>query len=498
LNKELAARAEAAAWITRLHGSNRTAEMEAGFRKWLSESAENRAEFNGLTDIWAAVGTLPVGGIPRLERWEHSAESLELQRLRRHLQESPSRWRTTLPWRARGVTVALLAAACVLVLAASWTLQNRSESSYGTDVGEQRLVQMADKSRIWLNSETRVRISIDSRRRRVELIRGEALFEVSPDASRPFVVVVSGHLVTALGTSFVVRYEPDHTAVTLVDGRVAIDSASPSSGSGTGLEHARREEGVDAGGSAARRDAAVGSPWLLSPGERLTFEPAGDVKIDAPSVDAVLAWRRGEIVLNDTPLQDALSEMNHYDKTTLVIEDPALASISVSGLYHTGDNAGFARALAKMYGLDLDQRQGRIYLKSHPGEPFYRLDVPSGCGTRVWPQTASRHLTSRSQEIYENESFQHEQNLHDDGRSHGAQCHDVGCDGTGYRHVARQWPYLYGEPGATLGGGAGDHERAHRGCPAVYCWKRSHSGVADVANGVAPSAIKLAPVQMAQ
>jgi len=365
LNKVLAARAEAAAWITRLHSSNRTPEMEAGFRKWLSESAENRAEFEGLTDIWAAVSTLPVGGLPRLERWEHSAESLELQQLRRHLQDDRGRWRTRPRWRAPALTAALLAAACIVVLAAFWLLPHRSEPAYATDVGEQRLVQLADKSRMWLNSETRVRVSFDSRQRLVELIRGEAFFEVTRDAPRPFVVVVSGHRVTALGTSFVIRYEPDRTAVTLVEGRVAIDSSVPSSGPGPALEHSRREKGTDSQRSAVRKDAAVARTWVLSAGERLTFEPAGGAKIDAPSVEAVLAWRRGEVVLNDTPLQEAVSEMNHYDKTTLVIEDPALATLPVSGLYHTGDNEGFARALAKMYRLDLDSRQGRIYLKSH-------------------------------------------------------------------------------------------------------------------------------------
>jgi hypothetical protein len=127
-----------------------------------------------------------------------------------------------------------------------------------------------------------------------------------------------------------------------VEGRVAVDSVSPP-GAKTGHE---------------------ASAWVLSAGQRLTFAPAGIAKIDVPSVESVLAWRRGEVVLNDTPLQDAVAEMNHHDKTTLVIESPAIATLAVSGLYHTGDNEGFARAIAKMYHLDLDERGGRIYLKS--------------------------------------------------------------------------------------------------------------------------------------
>jgi transmembrane sensor len=364
VNEQLAARAEAAAWITRLHGPNRTPEMEAGFHRWLNESAENRAEFEGLTDIWAAVGTLRVGGTPRLERWEHSAESRELQRLRSPLRDAPGRWRRSDGSRATGLRAALLAAVCVMALAVAWFRHNQIEPTYATDVGEQRVVQLADKSRIWMNSETRVRVAFDSRQRRVELIRGEAFFEVSKNALRPFVVAVGGHRVTALGTSFVVRYELDRTAVTLVEGKVAIDSHSPPSEPVHGQQDVRPEKGTAAPQPAVRASAVGASRWVLTAGQRLTVEPAGAAKIDVPSLESVLAWRRGEVVLDDTPLEEAVAEMNHYDKTTLVIEGPALAKLAVSGLYHTGDNEGFARSLAKMYHLDVDERDGRIYLKS--------------------------------------------------------------------------------------------------------------------------------------
>jgi len=364
VNKQLAARAEAAAWITRLHGPNRTAEMEAGFQRWLSESAENRAEFEALTDIWAAVGTLNTGGTPRLEHWEHSAESRELQQLRSRLRDVPSRWTWGRWWRVTGLGAGLLAGALVIVLGASWILQSRIEPSYSTDVGEQRVVQLADKSRIWMDSETRVRIAFDRRQRRVELIRGEAFFEVAQEAPRPFVVIVGGHSVTALGTSFLVRYESDHTAVTLVEGKVAIDSASTSGEPAPALEEALPAKGVKAPQRAVRRDTVGASPRVLSAGQRLTFTSAGVARLDVPSIESVLAWRRGEIVLNDTPLQEAVSEMNHYDRTTLVIEDSAIATLTVSGLYHTGDNEGFARSIAKMHHLDLEEHDGRIYLKS--------------------------------------------------------------------------------------------------------------------------------------
>jgi transmembrane sensor len=296
MNRQLAARAEAAAWITRLHGPNRTPEMEAGFRRWLNESEDNKTEFEGLTDIWAVVGTMPAAGRGRRK----------------------TRWQ-----------LALAAAVLPLVFVALWLFRDSLEPAYVTDIGEGRMVQLQDKSRIWMNSDTRLRVAFDRRQRRVELIRGEALFEVARNESTPFVVAVGGHAVTALGTSFVVRYEASHTAVTLVEGKVAVSGA-----------------------------------WILSAGQRLTLPPAGEPTIDEPSVESVLAWRRGEVVLNDTPLREAVSEMNRYDKTTIVVEGSALETLNISGLFHTGDNEGFARSVAKMYHLDLHERDGRIYLNS--------------------------------------------------------------------------------------------------------------------------------------
>jgi len=367
VSSQLTARAEAAAWITRLHGPNRTPEMEAGFRQWLSESAENRIEFEGLTDIWTAVGTLRAGGAPRLERWEHSAESRELQELRSERPASSSRWHPASgSWRKIGLRlVAVAAAVLVFFFVAFWSFRSGSEPSYETGLGEGRMVQLPDKSRVWMNSATRLRVAFDSRQRRVELIRGEALFEVAKHASRPFVVAAGGHSVTALGTSFVVRYESSRTAVTLVEGKVAISPSSAPGDSVPQVEETLRSSGAQVAGSQTADESAVErSLWVLTAGQRLTFVPDSVPKIDEPSVESVLAWRRGEVVLNDTPLAEAVAEMNRYDRTTIVIDGSAVATLNVSGLFHTGDNEGFARSVARMYHLDLHEQDGRIYLKS--------------------------------------------------------------------------------------------------------------------------------------
>lgn len=53
-----ALRAQAAAWVTRLHGPNRTEAVEDGLRCWLAESPEHKAAFELLTDTWEKSGRL--------------------------------------------------------------------------------------------------------------------------------------------------------------------------------------------------------------------------------------------------------------------------------------------------------------------------------------------------------------------------------------------------------------------------------------------------------
>jgi transmembrane sensor len=103
---------------------------------------------------------------------------------------------------------------------------------------------------------------------------------------------------------------------------------------------------------------------ILSPGERVTYSGKRPPRLDEPKLEVVTAWRRGEVVLDKTPLADAVAEMNRYETVRLIIDDPHTTGLLVSGIYHTGDSAGFARTVAELYGLDIEQRDGEIRLRT--------------------------------------------------------------------------------------------------------------------------------------
>lgn len=356
------ARAEAAAWIVRLHGPHRSAELEAGFRAWLAADAENGRQFERVTEVWDAGGTIPVAGLPRVNRWREAQRS-------RH-------------W--------ALAAMILLVFGlGAWALNHFwLNPSYATGIGEQRLVRLEDGSRIALNSNTLIRVACCDTERRVRLERGEAYFEVARDPARAFIVVAGDHQVTALGTAFVVRHDASRTAVTLVEGKVAV------SGRRSGDEERTtsvKAQSVRESGGAVQLPSSPGkqeqgattdtgsAAIVLSPGQRLTFMGGAMPRLDEPRIEAVTAWRRGEVMLDRTTLATAVAEMNRYDERMLVIDDPGVAALRISGIYHAGDSEGFAKTVAKLYGLHVVHQHGRIHLihtapKASFAEPSAALD----------------------------------------------------------------------------------------------------------------------------
>jgi transmembrane sensor len=321
--------AEAAVWITRLHGGHRTPHMEQECRAWQARSAVHRLAFERCTDTWQDVASLTLAG------YATATAAQELPNSRR-----PGR---SLPWRS-SLAVALVLVVSVLALR-PWS----AEDAYDTGVGEQRIVVLQDGTRLSMNTSTRIRVAFAEAQRTVKVERGEALFEVAKDASRPFVVQAAGSEVVATGTAFVVQALPaakpgeQALAVTLVEGEVVVRNAA-----GEGRQSER--------------------PFVMVPGQRLRLSrsdeaqrPATATHLDRPRMDQVLAWRRGEVRFDNVSLLEAVDEMNRYDRVPIVVSGMA-GERRVSGVVKTGDNASFAEAMASLHGLVVRNHGDRLEL----------------------------------------------------------------------------------------------------------------------------------------
>lgn len=319
-NTEVALRAEAGAWLARLHGPNRTAQVEEGFRAWMNESPAHAAAFEHMTDTWEKAARLRRRPIEHVASWELPGFRLSFSR-------------------------AAIAAAVIAVLAISGTLFYLQSDAIATAVGEQRILALEDGSRVYLNTDTRATVHFDKATRRVELDRGEALFEVAKHPDRPFIVVAGDRQIKALGTSFIVRREEENLAVTLVEGKVAVlSSPPPQAGEG--------RVGV--------------SSITLSPGQRLTLNASRSPRLDRPALDKMTAWQRGQVALDNSPLLEAVAEMNRYSRKQLIVESPRAANIRISGIFRSGDSENFAQAVSKNYGLEVVKESSRIVLMDLP------------------------------------------------------------------------------------------------------------------------------------
>jgi transmembrane sensor len=312
-----AARAEAAAWVARLHGPNRTREVEAGLRRWLADDPEHRTALELLTETWERSARLRRRPIEQVASWELVGFRLSLSR-------------------------AVLATLAVAVIAVLGTIYSLHSGVVSTGVGELRTLTLSDGTRVQMDSGTRLIVRYAKRLRQVELEKGEAFFRVAKNPDRPFVVTADGRQVRALGTQFDVLAMGQELAVTLIEGKVTVTPMRPPHGS---------PAAASVRSPAARAQSAGRQAYTLTPGERLTFAATGTARIDRPSLYLVTAWERGQVVLDNTTLADAVAQMNRYSRTRIIISDPKVGAIRLSGVFQAGESASFAAAVARTYYL---------------------------------------------------------------------------------------------------------------------------------------------------
>lgn len=321
---------EAAAWHARLGARSVSTQTIEEFFAWRTVPA-NAEAYRRVEQVWGAAG--------RLEKDPAIAKALDEALTRRKSAPRPRR----LPRTLIGVTIG----GAVMAAAVGGALWLQSRTVFTTGVGEQRVVQLADGSNVRLDTDSRIRVRFDGDRRLVELEGGQALFTVAHDADRPFVVQTDKAQVTAVGTVFDVRRDDDAgVRVTLVSGVVDV-----------------AERGA---GRAVRRLAA---------GQQSSLTPRGQVT-RAVDVGAETSWTDGRIVFRDTPLRDAVAEVNRYLTHKIELDAAAQEGVSVNGVFKTGDRDAFVSTAAEVFGMRASKAaDGRILLfdarnsRGAPGSP---------------------------------------------------------------------------------------------------------------------------------
>jgi transmembrane sensor len=158
-----------------------------------------------------------------------------------------------------------------------------------TPNGGQYQVTLPDGSKVWLNAASSLKFPPSFSRlvnRRVELLRGEAYFEIAKDKNHPFIVKSNGQEVKVLGTHFNINSYSDEqsTKTTLLEGSVKIEIVSGS----------RPKKGVV---------IRPGQQSILS-GERIRI-------VDA-DIESDLAWKNQEFVFKGENIQSIMRKLSRW------------------------------------------------------------------------------------------------------------------------------------------------------------------------------------------
>jgi transmembrane sensor len=307
--------AAAANWHTRREEGFGTAE-DAAFRQWLAADPAHARAYAQVEQSDAQVRQLPAKAVASLRAPPPS----------RRLVATPRRnvaWRFPRP--------AALAAACLLFAGVAGLVgwhqwrQPMYTHQYATDRGQRLDAALPDGSQMTLDASTHTSVALYRDRREVQLREGQAMFVVAPDADKPFHVVAGPARITVTGTRFSVRYtgvagQPGAVEVAVEEGQINVQGAI------------RVQDGGPAATLTAGQTVQVGAAGALGP---VTAVPVGSVAL----------WRKGLVRFSDTPLAEAIREMERYGPTGLVVRAPQIANLRIGGSFAIARPQDLAKVL---------------------------------------------------------------------------------------------------------------------------------------------------------
>jgi transmembrane sensor len=290
----------------------------------------------------------------------------------------------TRPPRRRFLAVA--ASALMVALAGGLWWQSARYPLYSTDIGERRSITLSDGSTVDLNARSKLRVEFSKNERRVELLDGQALFQVAKDKNRPFIVASGEATVRAVGTQFDVYRKDSGTTVTVLEGRVAVYStahavsnsgsaeppitaaqpstrAPPASVQPQAQMHATPHSEAAASNPPGLVDPSGSGAIFLSAGEQVTVTSAQTLPAPARAdIAATTAWMQRRLIFDGSKLSDVVQEFNRYNKRQLVIKDAQLSEFHVSGVYSSTDPSSLIRFLREQPGIKITDNENEVQI----------------------------------------------------------------------------------------------------------------------------------------
>lgn len=324
-----------------------SAEERAALEAWIAEDEAREHLLGEARSVWAALHVAPAAvdvdaAWQRLEaRRRQDARDApvpirEERKPRRRATHQPAR---KVPPVSRYAAVLILAVVSLVALV-EWGLPlgdaDPAAQVFATQRGQRTSLVLPDGSMVYLSVESRLVVPAEfSEDVREVQLSGEAYFDVTHDAARPFVVRAGNVEVRVLGTAFDVQaYAAEQPVqVVVAEGRVAI------------------------GATGAAAQSAV-----VEPGQMARLSAAGEVEVvSGVSLEQYLAWKEGRLVFDDTPFPAVVARLERWYDVQIEIDEVALGTVDrLNAAFSSEPVADVVRDIALALSLEYDFDRGKV------------------------------------------------------------------------------------------------------------------------------------------
>lgn len=328
---------EAYVWYLTLEDGDVAPESQSAFRDWMDCNPEHKAAYEEAESSWREFGAMS-----RKDLEPDVSASVVKDREKVVVRKG---FAATLGIRLRfTLSAAAVLVAAVVIAVTQWPdgVENTGASSipivatHATGVGEAKSITLSDGTKVLMDAGSELASSISANSRKLELIQGAAVFQVTPDPDRPFSVRAGRIEATALGTVFEVKNNGGQVRVAVEEGRVQY--ASPSVAGGPPVNLASRRE--------------------LNAGEfGTTHRDAGTNRFGSFDTGNFAAWRKSRLDYEGATLFELVADANRYSATPIVIRgnSASIEGVTISASFESTDIESMLAALPHLFKVQVDK-----------------------------------------------------------------------------------------------------------------------------------------------
>ena len=317
---------EARVWLRRLTSGDVTEWDAQAFKRWQQRSPAHLEAFRNARRQWEAMGP----AIGKLLHDNRDVATLHARSM--HAKEAVQTGRRLFLRVAGGALAATAGVAIVHPPLQLWPSLSELQADARTEKGEQRSLALNDRINLALNTQTSVRKEMrNGQASGIHLISGEAAIELRGDGAAFDVVAGTGRSL-ARDAQFEVRNLKGNVCVTCIRGVVRV-------------EHPRGT--VD-----------------LMPRQQASYDAESLGPVKAVEVASMSAWRKGELVFRQTPLEQVIDEINRYRPGRVVLAADAVRESAVSGRFSIAALDGALLQLQHSFDLNARRLPGGVLVLS--------------------------------------------------------------------------------------------------------------------------------------